>query len=66
MAKGYFIQKDPRTGNYYALKGGETSKLSPFSLFELFSFLKMGCKIKTIKEAIRFAGLIIIAASSTT
>jgi len=26
----------------------------------------MGCKIKTIKEAIRFAGLIIIAASSTT
>jgi hypothetical protein len=26
MAKGYFIQKDPRTGNYYALKGGENSK----------------------------------------
>lgn len=23
MAKGYFIQKDPRTGQYYALKGGE-------------------------------------------
>jgi hypothetical protein len=29
MAKGYFIQKDPRTGQYYALKGGENSKSPP-------------------------------------
>jgi hypothetical protein len=56
MAKGYFIQKDPRTGQYYALKGGENSK-SSLSLLTVLSYSEMGSKIETIEKTLRLAGL---------
>ena len=65
MAKGYFIQKDPRTGQYYALKGGENSKSSR-SLLTLISFSEMGSKIETIEKTPRPSGLAILTTLGRT
>jgi hypothetical protein len=65
MAKGYFIQKDPRTGQYYALKGGENSN-SLYTLLILISFTEMGSKIETIEKTSRLAGLIILTTLART
>ena len=65
MAKGYFIQKDPRKGQYYALKGGESSKSQP-SLLTVLSYSEMGSKIETIEKTLRLAGLAVLTTLART
>lgn len=63
MAKGYFIVKDPRTGHYYALNGGENSKRP--SLLIPVSFSEMGCKTETVEKTSGFAGLAVLITIAT-